>query len=72
MKALPITLAVVAFILAGLYFTGHGPLASHKAHPTHGVAFLVLGVLSLIWLRFQKRAGRSFLTPCAHEFFVGV
>lgn len=54
MKPLSLVLAAVFFIIAILYWTGHGPLASPGAHPKHGIAAVVLALLCLIWYRFQS------------------
>ncbi len=64
MKALAILLAVVFFALAIFAFTGmvnggaHG--VAHAAgldgttHTKHGVLYVILALLSLVWLRFQS------------------
>jgi hypothetical protein len=54
MKILAIVISVVCFVLAALYLTGHGPGAGHEVHVKHGVIFIVLGLLSLVWMRFQN------------------
>jgi hypothetical protein len=51
MKPLALAMAAFCFILALLYFFGVKPLDYHLKH---GVVFTVLGVLSLVWARFQK------------------
>jgi hypothetical protein len=50
MKILAIVLAVAFFAVAVLYWIGifGGP------HVKHGILFAGLGVLALIWLRFQS------------------
>ena len=55
MKILAIVLAVVFFVAAGMYATGNLQFgASHPGrHLTHAVAAFVLGLVSLVWLRFQ-------------------
>jgi hypothetical protein len=53
MKILAIVAAVIFFVLAALYLTGHGPGAAHHGMK-HGVLFIVLGLLALLWIRFQK------------------
>ena len=53
MKILAIVVAVICFALAAYYFTGYGPGAPHQ-HVKHGVLFVVLGLLALLWIRFQK------------------
>jgi hypothetical protein len=50
MKALAIALAVIFFVLAGIYLLPAGPLGHHVKH---AVIFFVLALLSLVWLRFQ-------------------
>lgn len=49
MKNLALILAVVFFVLAVLYWTGITPLGHHVKH---GILFFILGILSLIWMRF--------------------
>ena len=62
MKILAIVLAVVFLALAVCAFTGtiHGGPKSlgldGLPHAKHGIAYIVLGVLALIWLRFQSAA----------------
>ncbi|MGH7660198.1 MAG: hypothetical protein ACRENA_04680 [Vulcanimicrobiaceae bacterium] len=56
MKALSIVLAIAFFALAGLYWTGAVQFGVHEAsgpHHKHAVLFAALGILSLIWFRFQ-------------------
>lgn len=56
MKALSLLLAVAFFVLAALYWTGAVQFAVHEAggpHHKHAVALAVLGILCLIWYRFQ-------------------
>jgi hypothetical protein len=57
-KALPIGLAVLFFIISALYLIGILQIgvsdATHGPHVKHAVLFAVLGVLSLVWLRFQS------------------
>jgi len=59
-KALALVLAVVFFIIAILYAAGVLQIGSHHGgrHISHAVLFAVLGVLCLIWMRFQT-SGRS-------------
>jgi hypothetical protein len=61
MKILAVVLAVVFFFVAALYWTGNLQLfASHAGpHHSHGIVFAILGVLSLVWLRFQGNATPS-------------
>ncbi len=56
MKPLPLILAIVFFIIAILYLLGVLQIgASHPGrHVSHFVLFAVLGVLSLVWMRFQS------------------
>jgi len=58
LKALALALAVIFFIVAILYLLGILQIgASHPGrHISHAVLFAVLGVLSLIWMRFQSAA----------------
>ncbi|MBC5799767.1 MAG: hypothetical protein GIX03_15645 [Candidatus Eremiobacteraeota bacterium] len=60
MKALALVLAVVFFIIAILYATGVLQVASNHGGPhfSHAALFAVLGVLSLIWMRFQTQPAR--------------
>ena len=66
MKPLALALAVIFFIIAILYGTGVLQYGAHEtaSHPggphlKHAVLFAILGVLSLVWMRFQStpRAG---------------
>jgi hypothetical protein len=50
MKALAIALAVIFFAVAACYWFGVG----WTFHPKRALAFALLGVLSLAWMRFQK------------------
>ncbi len=63
MKPLAFTLAIVFFIIAILYAAGILQLgASHPGkHLSHAVLFAVLGILSLVWVRFQGNASTSRL-----------
>jgi hypothetical protein len=55
LKAVPIALAVIFFIISALYLLGILQIgASHPGrHVSHAILFAVLGVLSLVWMRFQ-------------------
>lgn len=48
MKQVALAAAVICFIVAVLYFTG----LILGFHLKHGLVFLGLGVLALIWMRF--------------------
>lgn len=64
MKALALVLAVVFFIIAILYAAGVLQLFvshQHGRHISHAVLFAVLGVLSLIWMRFQNQSSNARL-----------
>lgn len=56
MKAVALALAIVCFIVAFLYLFGVLQIgASHSGrHVSHFVLFFVLGVLSLVWMRFAS------------------
>lgn len=55
MKIAAIGLAVVFFLLAALYGTGTLQFGAHEPGPhiKHAILFTILGVLSLVWMRFQ-------------------
>jgi len=55
MKIVSIALAVVFFIVAALYATGALQLGAHGGGPhiKHAILFVILGILSLVWMRFQ-------------------
>jgi hypothetical protein len=57
LKAVALALAVVFFIIAVLYLVGVLQIgASHPGrHVSHAALFAVLGVLSLVWMRFQGK-----------------
>ena len=61
MKSLALVLAIVFFIIAILYAIGTLQYGAHEPGPhlKHAVLFAILGVLSLVWMRFQSspRAG---------------
>ncbi|HTJ27374.1 MAG TPA: hypothetical protein VMA36_14530 [Candidatus Limnocylindria bacterium] len=50
MKPLALVLAVVFFVVAILYWTGI--VLPH--HVKHGILAVVLGLLCLVWFRFQS------------------
>ena len=57
MKGLALVLAVAFFILAVLYWTGALQIAVRDPggpHHKHAILFAGLGILSLIWFRFQS------------------
>jgi len=60
MKPLAFALAAIFFVIGLLYLFGvlqlgtHGPPGKH--HISHFVLFVVLGVLALVWARFQNNA----------------
>ncbi|GAC1306161.1 MAG: hypothetical protein NVS2B3_13380 [Vulcanimicrobiaceae bacterium] len=56
MKILAIAIAVVCFVVAALYATGTLQLGAHEAgrHVKHAILFTVLGILALVWMRFQS------------------
>ena len=56
MKPLAILLAIAFFVLGALYWTGTLQIAVHEPgpHHKHAVLFAGLGILSLIWYRFQS------------------
>lgn len=62
MKALAAILAVVFLILAVLAATGIANVHSHALgvdgthHLKHTVLYVVLGILSLVWMRFQSNS----------------
>jgi hypothetical protein len=56
LKALALALAVVFFIIGFLYLFGILQIGtSHGGHHvSHFVLFVVLGILSLVWMRFAS------------------
>jgi len=58
MRAVALALAVVCFVIAAMYWTGNLQIgASHPGpHHTHAILFAVLGLLSLVWMRFAGAA----------------
>ena len=63
MKLLSIALAAAFFVIAALYATGSLQIGTHEAgpHVKHAILFVILGVLSLLWLRFQTSSRASGL-----------
>ena len=53
MKGLALVLAIVFFVVAVLYWLPHGPFGHHLKH---GIIFAILGILALVWMRFQSSA----------------
>ena len=51
MRPIPLIVALVCFALAIVYWLPNGPLGHHVKH---GILFAVLGVLSLVWMRFSS------------------
>ncbi|HTV74704.1 MAG TPA: hypothetical protein VME66_13490 [Candidatus Acidoferrales bacterium] len=58
MKILAALLALVFFVLGILYWTGTIQFGSSHAgpHHSHAILFFVLGILSLVWMRFAPGA----------------
>jgi hypothetical protein len=56
MKTVALVLAIAFFILAIVYWLPSGPLGSHVKH---GILFAALGLLSLVWMRFQRPGARG-------------
>lgn len=56
MKVLAGLLSAIFFLIGILYWNGTLQLgASHAGpHHSHGILFLILAVLSLVWMRFQS------------------
>ncbi len=56
LKPLALVLAIVFFIIAVLYATGILQIGAHDPGPhlKHAALFVILGVLSLVWMRFQS------------------
>ncbi len=63
MKILSIALAAAFFVVAALYATGSLQIGTHEAGPhiKHAILFVILGILSLLWLRFQSNSATSRL-----------
>jgi hypothetical protein len=56
MKNLAVALAVLFTVVGLAYLLPNGPFGHHVKH---AVIFLVLAVLSLVWLRFQSRGASA-------------
>lgn len=63
MKAIALLLAIVFFIVAILYGVGVLQIGAHEPgpHVKHAVLFAILGVLSLVWMRFQSNSSAASL-----------
>ncbi len=61
MKPLALILAVACFIIAVLYATGALQIgAGHPGrHISHAALFAVLGILALVWYRFQSNSATN-------------
>jgi hypothetical protein len=57
LKVLPLGLAVVFFVVAALYLFGILSIGASPAHHhvKHAALFAILGVLSLVWMRFAGK-----------------
>jgi hypothetical protein len=55
-KVFAIALAAVFFIVAALFAAGVLQIGTHEPGPhyKHAILFVLLGALSLVWLRFQS------------------
>jgi ABC-type transport system involved in multi-copper enzyme maturation permease subunit len=62
-KAIALLLAIVFFIVAILYGVGVLQIGAHEPgpHVKHAVLFAILGVLSLVWMRFQSNSSAASL-----------
>jgi nitrogen fixation-related uncharacterized protein len=60
MRVVAVALAAVCFVLAAFYWTGKLQIgATHLGpHHTHAIVLALVGVLALVWLRFQSGASR--------------
>ena len=54
MKPLSLILALVFFVVAILYWTGH--FYPPGVHTKHGIVAVILALLCLVWFRFQSAA----------------
>lgn len=58
MKLLALIVAIVCFILAILYWLGVRLVPAlgmdGQHHLKHGILFLILGALALVWMRFAS------------------
>jgi hypothetical protein len=55
MKMVAVVIAVVCFVVAALYWTGTLQIGASEPgpHVKHAIVFIVIGLLSLVWFRFQ-------------------
>jgi len=60
MRGLAVVIALVCFALAALYWLGTLQFgASHSGpHHLHAIVFGIIGILALVWLRFQSGASK--------------
>jgi hypothetical protein len=58
MKIVALVVALICFALAVGYGSGTVQFAAHTPgpHVKHAVVFAVLGVVALVWMRFQSGA----------------
>lgn len=61
MKNLALALGIIFFVLAILCFTGIASFlpalgVDGTHHMKHGIAYLILAVLSFVWMRFQSNS----------------
>ncbi len=63
MKILATGLAAAFFVVAILFATGTLQIGTHEPGPhyKHAILFALLGLLSLLWLRFQSNTAASRL-----------
>jgi hypothetical protein len=57
MKIVALAVAVMCFVAAALYASGHFP-GAHVPHTKHAVALVLIGILSLVWMRMQNDDAR--------------
>jgi hypothetical protein len=62
-KILATGLAAAFFVIAILFATGTLQIGTHEPGPhiKHAILFVLLGILSLVWLRFQSNTATSRL-----------
>ncbi len=58
MKLLALIVAIVCFVVAVLYWSGAKLVPAlgmdGQHHLKHGILFLILGALALVWMRFAS------------------